>query len=239
MPSKIFNFGLWYNKYENSELSKDEFIKYLHDFTINCTPTDLNVVLVNNMIIGFDFIKIFFDAGADPRYNNDELFTKACCYREIDTIEFLIEQGADVNAHDSIGLYNVVNNCTNSETFDLRIVNLLLENGSKITTKVIQLASALLLEPLLRIFLEEYDINPNIILKYLLKINRIRDFHFIHNDQEVAYVKCMKLINAYEPNYNLVCDEIISEKNNSDNDISSIDLGTGFYETRSDKYCRI
>ena len=110
-----------------------------------------------------------------------------------------------------------------------------MENVSKITTNVIQLASTLLLESILRIFLEEYEINPNTIFKYLLKINRIRAFHFIHNDQEVAYVKCMKLINSYEPNYNLVCDEIISEKNNSDN---VIDLKTGFYEGRPDEYRR-
>ncbi|XWV26382.1 putative ankyrin repeat protein L25 [Tupanvirus soda lake] len=132
-------------------------------------------------------IRYMVDSGINPRQNNDEPLVKSCYGYNVDIVKYFINEcGADVNAYDSIGLFNSVDNNTHT------ITKFLLENGVIVTDKIIYYAIRWFKSESIELFLQ-YGVDPyritNILWEYL-------------NDQRPHMFKIMQHLNKNNVDFN-------------------------------------
>ena len=136
--------------FENSTRCKEQFQKMymdvdkIYSFIISqlgkIDTVDVDVLhklfyqLRYDKKITVEGIRVFINAGMDPRYNNDRFFVKLCRHNTSIARFFINEHGVDVNAHNGKALYYALM-VNNRET-----IKLLLDSGATVSDKHLQIA---------------------------------------------------------------------------------------------------
>jgi hypothetical protein len=160
------------------EIKSDDLTAFLREISIMCT---------------FEHFKMIVDVGADPRADNDYLFIQSCRVSKPEILTYLLELGADANTQNGNPL------CQASECNNLAAVKILLANGAKITNGAIEIAVGWGSYEIVKYFLEQ-GANPNIVLSKIF--SSVTGFGGDYPGQ--TFTSMLKLVNKYEPNYDLV-----------------------------------
>ena len=146
---------------------KDQTVHYILD-CIKMSNEILDPILLAKSLevfiyycqISIDEINMMIDKEVDIRYNNDIFMVNMCRWPDVNVLKYLIEVcHCDVNAHNSIGLYNTIYRGYNEEKRDCtENINYLLELGCKISDETIGVAIITKAE-LLKLFID-YGTDP-------------------------------------------------------------------------------
>lgn len=146
----------------NKNTKLDEFRSKLNELN-EIQLSELLIKICSSYEVTLPIIKMIVEAGANPRYKNDQAFINSGCARNPDiTKYFLTECDVDVNAQNGEAL---VEACGSHYWMVTRI---LLDHDVKITDKAIQMATEWHSDENV-IMLLKHGVDPNLIFEKALR----------------------------------------------------------------------
>jgi hypothetical protein len=191
ISSHIYTLNKRGNEIKAIEYLQESIEKFnIRDYQLNKLLLQASSVKWFNL----KMIKLIVDIGADTRINSDECFVNSCLNNNPDIVQFFLDAGANVNAHNGQALINVIYcNCK-------EVAKILFENNIIVTEEALQEAIRQNSVEIIELILER-DMDPNMILKMFLE-----NLICIRGTKSIG--KIFKLLNQTDPDYYKVINEL-------------------------------
>ena len=185
-----------YDLYKSTGGDKKIIYKFIEERIPNLSKEDLTQISLLIWVMDIEIYQLLYDAGADMRANNDQLFIKSCSHSDNNFMKFFLDIGSDPNAQGGKGL---VGAC--GENY-LENVIILVEHGCKITNEAIDISIAYTNTDIIKYLLEN-DADPNYMMTRIFKSTSVGC-----NDTDEEGFDILKMISKYEPNYEKVINDL-------------------------------